>query len=94
MGKPVSRSASGDTELVLTTEQRYEPNWLVGSVDAAATTFREAGGKILVDPFDIPVGRVAVVADPFENVLTLIDLSKGRYTTDADGRVTGVTSTE
>ena len=30
-------------------------------------------------PFDIPVGRVAVVADPFDNVLVLIDLSKGRY---------------
>lgn len=86
--------ASGDTELVLTTEQRYEPNWLVGSVDAAASAFREAGGRVLVEPFDIPVGRVAVVADPFDNELTLIDLSKGRYATDADGRVTGVTSTE
>jgi hypothetical protein len=31
------------------------------------------------------------VADPFGNVLVLLDLSKGRYITDADGRVTGVT---
>jgi hypothetical protein len=36
------------------------------------------------------VGRVAVVADPFGNRLTLLDLSKGRYLTDADGIVTGV----
>jgi hypothetical protein len=39
---------------------------------------------------DIPVGRLAVVQDPFGNVLVLIDLSKGTYTTDEDGSVTGV----
>lgn len=38
----------------------------------------------------IPVGRVAVVADPFDNVLVLIDLSKGRYATDEQGSVTAV----
>jgi predicted enzyme related to lactoylglutathione lyase len=82
--------ADSDTEVVLTTQLRYEPDWLVESVDEAAATFREGGGRVLVEPFDIPVGRVAVVADPFENVLVLIDLSKGRYTTDASGAVTGV----
>jgi predicted enzyme related to lactoylglutathione lyase len=80
----------GDTELVLSTHLRYEPNWLLESADAAAERFREAGGRILHGPFDIPVGRVVVVADPFDNVLVLLDLSKGRYTTDEDGRVTGV----
>ncbi|HEY7201826.1 MAG TPA: VOC family protein [Candidatus Dormibacteraeota bacterium] len=80
-----------DAELVLTTGDRpVEPNWLVESADAAADRFREAGGRIVQEPFDIPVGRVAVVADPFGNVLVLLDLSKGRYTTDASGRVTGV----
>jgi hypothetical protein len=43
-----------------------------------------------VDPFEIPVGCVAVVSDPFGNALVLVDLSKGRYEVDADGRVTGV----
>jgi len=80
-----------DTELVLSTELGYEPNWLVESADDAARAFTSAGGTILSGPFDIPVGRVAVVADPFGNVLVLLDLSKGRYLTDADGRVTGVT---
>ncbi len=84
--------AESTTEVVLTTEQRYEPNWLVESVDAAAAAFRDGGGRIVVEPFDIPVGRIVVVADPFENVLVLIDLSKGRYTTDDSGAVTGVTS--
>jgi predicted enzyme related to lactoylglutathione lyase len=79
-----------DTEIVLTTRLRYEPNWLVESADAAAARVRDAGGRVLHEPFDIPVGRVAVVADPFDNVLVLVDLSKGRYTTDAAGRVTGI----
>jgi hypothetical protein len=33
---------------------------------------------------------VAVVADPFGNPLTILDLTKGRYRTDPDGNVTGV----
>ena len=33
-------------------------------------------------PFDIPVGRVAAVADPFGSVLALAGLPKGRYVTD------------
>jgi catechol 2,3-dioxygenase-like lactoylglutathione lyase family enzyme len=47
--------------------------------------------RMIAEPEDIPVGRVAVVADPFGNVLVLLDLSKGRYLTDGDGTVTGVT---
>jgi hypothetical protein len=31
-----------------------------------------------------------VVADAFDNVLVLVDLSKGRYTTDDEGHVTDV----
>jgi hypothetical protein len=38
------------------------------------------------------VGRVAVVADPFGNALVLLDLSAGRYVTDAEGNVIGVDS--
>jgi predicted enzyme related to lactoylglutathione lyase len=78
------------TELVLTTEQDYEPNWLVDSVDDSVQTFRKRGGTVAVEPFDIPVGRVAVVLDPFGNALVLIDLSKGTYVSDATGAVTGV----
>ena len=38
----------------------------------------------------LPVGRCAVVADPWGNLLVVLDLSKGRFSTDADGNVTGV----
>ena len=72
------------------TEHRYEPNWLVASADEAAARFEAAGGRVLVAPVDIPVGRVAVAADPFGNPFVLLDLSKGRYRTDEAGRVTGV----
>ena len=53
--------------------------------------FRDAGGTVVVEPFDIPVGRVVVVTDPFQNVLVLLELSKGRYATDDLGAVTSVT---
>jgi len=49
-----------------------------------------AGGRVVSEPFDIPVGRIAVVADPFGNTLVLLDLSKGRYVTDGTGNVAGV----
>lgn len=78
------------TELVLTTVHRYEPNWLVDSVDGAVERLRAAGGTVISAPSDIPVGRVAVVADPFGNPLVVIDLSKGTYETDESGHVTGV----
>ncbi|MDA2972777.1 MAG: VOC family protein [Actinomycetota bacterium] len=59
----------GDSELVLTTEHGYEPNWLVDSVDDAVEVFRSNGGHIIAGPFYIPVGRLGVVLDPFGNAL-------------------------
>jgi predicted enzyme related to lactoylglutathione lyase len=83
--------ALGDSELVLHTERRgVEVDLLVESVDEAAARVVAAGGTVLVDPFDIPVGRVVVVQDPFANQLVLLDLSKGTFDTDDDGNVTGV----
>jgi predicted enzyme related to lactoylglutathione lyase len=72
----------GESELVLTTRHRYEPDWLVASVPDAVAAICAAGGSVVVQPSEIPVGRVAVVADPFGNTLVLVDLSKGRYRPD------------
>ena len=85
------RLPDSDTELVIQTE-RTEPevDLLVGSVDDAVRRIQSAGGTVMTEAFDIPVGRLAVVADPFGNPLVLIDLSKGRFVTDADKNVTGV----
>jgi hypothetical protein len=68
----------------------YAVNWLVTSVSEAVETIVEAGGKVILKPTQIPVGRLAVVNDPFGNALVLLDLSAGRYVTDVDGRVLGV----
>lgn len=57
----------GDCELVLTTELGYEPNWLVERVEACVESFLAHGGEIVAESFDIPVGRAAVVRDPFGN---------------------------
>jgi predicted enzyme related to lactoylglutathione lyase len=83
---------SGDphTEIVLTTKQPYEPDWKVASADAAAEVFRANGGKVLIGPIDIPIGRLAVVEDPFGNRLVLLDSTKGTYQTDDSGAVVGV----
>jgi len=79
------------TEIVLTTDLEYAPSWLVTSVEDAVDRIIAAGGRVVDGPDDIPVGRLAVVADPFGNRLVLLDLSRGRYVTDADHAVVGVT---
>jgi predicted enzyme related to lactoylglutathione lyase len=85
LGLPESQA-----ELVLSTTLEYAVNWLVTSVSEAVETIVEAGGKVILEPTQIPVGRLAVVNDPFGNALVLLDLSSGRYVTDVDGRVLGV----
>jgi catechol 2,3-dioxygenase-like lactoylglutathione lyase family enzyme len=45
---------------------------------------------VLMEPIDIPIGRLTVVADPFGNRLVLLDSTKGTYDTDESGAVTGV----
>jgi predicted enzyme related to lactoylglutathione lyase len=84
------RCPESDTELVLTTEHGYEPNWKVEAADTVAELFSQQGGRVVAGPHDIPIGRLAVLEDPFGNVLVVLDSSKGTYQTDEGGRVTGV----
>lgn len=67
-----------------------ETDFLVDSAEVAVRWVEELGGSVLSGPEDIPVGRVAKVADPFGNPLVLLDLSKGTFQTGPDGTVTGV----
>ena len=68
IGQAAVALRDSDTEIVLTTGHRCEPNWLVDDVDEAAAMFEAAGGRLLSPALDIPVGRIAEVADPFETV--------------------------
>ncbi len=77
-----------DAEIVLQTDREGEEiDLLVDSADAASQRFEASGGEIVVPPFDIAIGRCAVVRDPWGNELVLLDASKGRLATDADGNV-------
>ena len=80
----------GETELVLSTKLDPETDILVESVSEVMDLIVANGGEVILAPEDIPVGKVGVVKDPFGNVLTLVDLSKGRYDTDVDKNVTRV----
>ena len=78
------------TEIVLSTDVGYAPTWLVASLDSALDHITAAGGRVVDQPRTIPVGRLAAVADPFGNRLVLLDLSEGRYATNAAHEVVGV----
>ncbi len=84
--------ADTDAEIVLQTERpAVEVNLLVHSADAAVAMIVGAGGTIVEPPFDIQIGRCALVRDPWGNPLVLLDMSKGPLITDANGKVIGNT---
>lgn len=78
------------TEIVLHTQQkRPEIDLKVESADDAAVRIEGAGGKVVVPPFDIQIGRCLVFHDPWGNELVLMDSSKGLLKTDSKGKVIG-----
>ncbi len=91
IGQAGLRLPDSTTEIVLSTDIGYAPTWLVESLDEALDRIAAAGGHVVDQPRTIPVGRLAVVADPFGNRLVLLDLSEGRYVTNAAHEVVGVT---
>ena len=84
------RLPESDAELVLQTERPGpETDLTVEDVGQAVERFVAAGGRVVVEPFDIAIGRCAVVADPWDNQLVLLDNSKGQLVTDDEGNVIG-----
>ena len=60
-------------------QQQTPPHWMsyvaVDDVDASASKVKELGGKVCVEPMDIPgVGRFCVINDPAGAALSLITL--------------------
>ena|SRR5690348_12897849 len=82
------RLPGSDAELVLHSDNRpMETDLAVDSVPDALARFTRAGGKVLTGPFDIQIGLCAVVADPWNNVLVMLDASKGPLRVDENKRV-------
>jgi lactoylglutathione lyase len=79
-----------EAEIVLQNERPgIEINLMVESVDAAVAQIVDAGGAVVVPPFDIQIGRCVVVQDPWGTQLVLLDASKGLLVTDTDGNILG-----
>ena len=58
------RLSGSEAEIVIQNERDYqEIDLSVESANAAARRIEDAGGKIIVPPFDIQIGRAVVVED-------------------------------
>ena len=62
VGQVGMRLPESQAKLFLSTNLEYAVNWLVTSVSEAVETIVEAGGKVILEPTQIPVGRLAVAA--------------------------------
>ena len=79
------------TEIVLQSQRKQVlVDIKVESVDESIEKIKEAGGTVEYGPFDVPIGRCAVILDKWDNKYVILDMTKGRYVTDGDGNVTGV----
>ena len=65
-----------NTEIVLSTSLPPETDLLVESTDETVEKLLAEDFKLLLKPFDIPVGRFAAMLDPFGNKISFLDLSK------------------
>lgn len=74
-----------DAEIVLHTDEgmphRVEVHYLVDDVEAACAEYQRKGGTLVVPPFAIPIGKCAVLADPFGTTICILDMSSGPRTT-------------
>jgi len=80
----------GVTELVIQNKDKFqETDIKVDSVDDSVKQLVTAGGKLIKGPFDIAIGKCAVVEDPWGNRMVILDSSKGTYITDKEGNILG-----
>ncbi|HEX2915464.1 MAG TPA: VOC family protein [Chloroflexia bacterium] len=79
-----------DAEIVLHSDpglpSPVEVHYLVDDVVAAVEEYAASGCEMLVAPFDITIGKCAVIKDPFGTRLCILDMTKGP-------RLTGSAST-
>jgi lactoylglutathione lyase len=79
-----------EAELVVHTDDiPIETDLTVESVPDAVSVFVGTGGRVLAGPFEIRIGLCAVVSDPWDNHLIILDQSKGLLTVDSEKSVIG-----
>ena len=84
------RLPDSNAELVLHTDARpMETDLAVESVPKAIDRILEAGGSVEVEPFEIRIGLCAVIRDPWQNHIVILDQSKGLLEVDEHGNVVG-----
>lgn len=70
-----------DAEIVLHRQSNIpsdvEVHYLVDDVRTAAPALAARGCRVLVEPFDIAIGRCAVMEDPFGVRLCILDTTRG-----------------
>jgi N-acetylglutamate synthase-like GNAT family acetyltransferase/predicted enzyme related to lactoylglutathione lyase len=70
-----------DTEIVLHTDpdmpSKAEVHYLVADTLEAVNSVRQKRCEVLVEPFDIAIGKCAVIQDPFGTRLCILDMTKG-----------------
>jgi predicted enzyme related to lactoylglutathione lyase len=75
------RFAESDAEIVLHSDpdipSRVEAHYLVDEVADAVSDYERQGCRVLVAPFDITIGKCAVIEDPFGVRLCILDMTKG-----------------
>jgi predicted enzyme related to lactoylglutathione lyase len=69
--QPVSREVVATMAPAETGAARWGVDFWVDDVDAATAAAERAGGRAVVAPFDIPIGRTAVLADPAGAVFSI-----------------------
>ncbi len=80
----------GVGELVIQNERKVEEtDLMVDSVIDAIEQIKDSGGKIIYGPFDIKMGKCAVIEDPWSNKMVILDSSKGTFITDENGNIIG-----
>ncbi|WP_102399030.1 VOC family protein [Haloimpatiens massiliensis] len=80
--------SEGITEIVIQNERNtQEIDIKVDSVTDAI--IERAGDQIIYGPFDIKIGKCAVVRDPWNNQYVILDTTKGTFITDNEGNIIG-----
>ncbi len=70
-----------DAEIVLHNDPNMpssvEVHYLADDVVASVADYAAKGCRVLVEPFDITIGKCAVIQDPFGTRLCILDMTKG-----------------